>query len=240
MKVTFHNAEVSVLPWLSEITDLSVSEFTPPVPRIFKRLSFGQENMGDPIRCESLGPGLITNHTPAEFWDKVVLTPQENLSLKVVNLTGQNIERIAVVGQKYSRVLRSNGRRFSVKVEVKEKPVPLKTLGDVITRLYAVGLAMAVSKNGFLLIDEMENGIHFTIQRNLCRMILETARILNVQVFATTHSIECIKAFSHAASESEESDVALIRLDEFNGNLRAVEYSEEELEIARTQNIEVR
>ena len=103
--------------------DLSVSEFTPPVPRAFRRLSFGQENMADPIRCESLGPGLITNHILAKFWDKIVLTPQENLSLKVVNLTGQNIERIAVVGQKYSRFLRSNGRRFSVKIGGKEKPV---------------------------------------------------------------------------------------------------------------------
>ena len=106
-----------------------------------------------------------------------------------------------------------------------EPPVPLKTLGDAITRLYAVGLAMAVSKNGFLLIDEMENGIHFTIQKNLCRMILEAASKLNIQVFATTHSIECIKAFSQVASECDESDVALIRLEEFNGDLKAVEYS---------------
>lgn len=240
LKVTFHDAEVSVLPWLSEISDLSVSEFISPAPRVLRRLSFGKENMADPIRCESLGPGLITNDTLAEFWDKIVLTPQENLSLKVINLTGQNIERIAVVGQNFSRFLRSNGRRFSVKIKGKEEPVPLKTLGDAIIRLYAVGLAMAVSKNGFLLIDEIENGIHFTIQQDLCRIILEAAKKLNVQVFATTHSIECIKAFSRAASDGEESDVALIRLEYLNGDLRAVEYSEEELRIATNQHIEVR
>jgi len=240
LRVTFHHAEVSILPWLSEITDLSASNFSPPAHRALRRLSFGQEKMADPIKCESLGPGLITDHTLARFWDKVVLTPQENLSLKAINLTGQNIERIAVVGQKYSRFFRSKGRRFSVKIMGKEQPVPLKTLGDAIIRLYAVGLAMAVSTNGFLVIDEIENGIHFTVQRTFYRMILEAAQELNVQVFATTHSFECIKAFSRAATEGKVSDVALIRIEDHNGDLRAVEYSEEELEIARAQDIEVR
>jgi len=48
------------------------------------------------------------------------------------------------------------------------------------------------------------------------------------------------KAFSRAASDGEESDVALIRLEDLNGDLRAVEYSEEELRIATNQHIEVR
>ena len=59
-------------------------------------------------------------------------------------------------------------------------------------------------------------------------------------VLATTHSFDCIKAFASAASEFRESEGALIRLERDSGDLRAIEYTEEELEIASDQDIEVR
>ena len=65
----------------------------------------------------------------------------------------------------------------------------LRSLGDGAVRLFGVALALANSQGGFLLIDEAENGIHHTIQRDFWRMVLLTAQENNVQVFATTHSL---------------------------------------------------
>ena len=70
---------------------------------------------------------------------------------------------------------------------------------------------LAHAKDGVLLVDEIENGIHYSVQPDLWRVVFEMATRLNVQVFATTHSYDCIKAFEEAARESEEEGV-LVRL----------------------------
>ena len=95
------------------------------------------------------------------------------------------------------------------------------------------------AKDGLLLIDEIENGLHYTIQAEVWRFIFRVAASLNVQVFATTHSSDCVAAFQAAASESAEDGV-LIRLSRRDDRVRAVELDEDELEIAVDNKIEVR
>ena len=107
-------------------------------------------------------------------------------------------------------------------------------------RLFGAALALANSRDGFLLIDEAENGIHHSVQQDYWRMILRSAQQNNVQVIATTHSWDCVRGFARAAAETEEAEGQLVRLSRQYGDLRAVEYSEEELTIAAEQGIEVR
>ena len=57
-----------------------------------------------------------------------------------------------------------------------------------LSRLFTVALALANSRDGFLLIDEAENGIHHSVQADYWRLVLQTAQDNNVQVLATTHS----------------------------------------------------
>ena len=238
LSIVYRDAE-SVLPWLADATGLSEHHLFRHVPRTLRRMELSRQDMPDPVNCESLGPGLLKNHMLANFWDKIVLTPQETLALQALSLTGQKIDRIAVIGED-SRRLSRLGRRIAVKMSDQAQPVPLKSLGDGITRLFAVGLALAASHNGFLVIDEVENGIHFYVQEDFWLMILKAAKEYNVQVLATTHSFDCIKAFSRAASKIQDSQGALIRLEGENGDIRAIEYNEEYLKIASDQGIEVR
>jgi hypothetical protein len=73
------------------------------------------------------------------------------------------------------------------------------------------------------------------------RLILETAQRLNIQVFATTHSWNCVSAFQEALENLEDNNCGkLLRLDSKYGKIRAVEYLAEDLKIALKQNIEVR
>ncbi len=229
LKVVHRDAQ-SVLPWLSGVHH---------VPRALRRMRLSHQDMSDPISCESLGPGLLKNHVLASYWDKVVLTPQEFLALKALNLTGQNINGIAAIGEDRRGYSRS-GSRIVVKINDDTQPLPLKSLGDGITRLFATSLALAVSRDGFLVIDEVENGIHYSVQYEFWKMILKAAQEYNVQILATTHSFDCIKAFASAANEIEESNGILIRLEGENGDITAVEYTENEIEIASYHNIEVR
>ncbi len=189
--------------------------------------------------CEWLGPELLSPQAMAQDWDRVVLTDHEDLMIKALALVyGSRVERIAAVGED-SRNYRS-GRRIIVKLKGYDQPVPLKSLGDGALRLFSLALALVNSRQGFLLIDEAENGIHYLVQENYWRMVLQTAREHDVQVIATTHSWDCIRGFAQAALELDDVEGILVRLERGEDGLRAVQYSEDELKIAAEQGIEVR
>ena len=69
---------------------------------------------------------------------------------------------------------------------------------------------------------------------------MKIAKKNNVQVFATTHSVDCVRGFAYAARKNSDIDGYLIRLDKDEFGLHPVEYSEENLLIAAEQDIEVR
>lgn len=189
---------------------------------------------------EFLGPGLLPQADMARMWDDVALTDNEELITKSMELVyGDGIDRVAVVGG-FSRSGLGTGRRVIVKLEKFAGPVPLRSLGEGASRLFGVALALANSRNGFLLIDEAENGIHHTVQRDYWQMVLQTAHENNVQVFATTHSWDCVRGFAQAAVENENVKGVLVRLEREEDGLRPVRYSEDDLKIASDQRIEVR
>ena len=226
-----------MLPWLT----ISNDPFTKwPQSRFARHLQRGlfDEEEWPAVNCESLGPGLPKNEDLARFWDSVALTEEEDFALQALRLVNNTIDRVVVIGDqsRYSKV----GRRVMVKYSDQPRPVPLKSLGDGVTRIFAAGLVLSSSRDGFLVIDEVENGIHYSVLPDFWRMILRSAHHHNVQVLATTHSLDCVKSFAIAANEIEESEGVLVRLDQNDGQTRAVEYSEEELGTVAEQNIEVR
>ena len=210
------------------------------VRRSRQRSMFEQRELPPQAQCESLGPGLPSSTQLAGFWDTVALTEEESQAVEALNIIYRGrVERVAMVGDS-NRATRSLGRKPVVKLCDQASPVPLKSLGDGAVRMFSVALALANSKDGFLLIDEAENGIHHSIQRDFWTMILKAAHQNNVQVIATTHSWDCVAGFATAATEIEEVDGALIRLDRYDDHIRAVEYTEDDLRIAAEQGIEVR
>ena len=194
----------------------------------------------DEIKCESLGPDLMSNRDLARLWDNVALTDDESLAIEPLKRGLDNgIKGVAVIGDDVPGS-KGNGRRVMVRLKSHRRPVPLRSLGDGAMRMFGVALALANSRDGFLLLDEAENGIHHTLQRDFWRMALQTAQANNVQVLATTHSWDCVVGFARAAAECEEAEGILYRLSRRYGDLRAVDYTEEDLKIAAEQGIEVR
>ena len=195
------------------------------------------ENYGPPTvtACEAIGPGLLNNEEIVNFWDRIELTDDEPRVLDAVQfMLDQQVERIGTRGDA------TTGQRMLVKIRGQAFPVPLESFGDGTLRMFGLALALINSKDGFLLIDEVENGIHHSVQRNLWRMILKTATENNVQVLATTHSFDCVRGFAQAMAEYEENDGALVRIERKDEEMWAVEYSRDDLRVAAEQHIEVR
>ena len=209
--------------------------------RSVKSLGSDDQESISVISFEVLGPGIPSNSMLSRFWDSVVLTDREPLALEALGMVVDGIQGVAVVGDPDVRRLgRSAGRRLVVRHNGHSAPVPLKSLGDGATRLFAAGLALANCRDGFLIVDEVENGIHYTLQQSFWTMILRAARQYNIQVFATTHSHDCVKGFAKAAKGTEEAEGLLVRLEAKDGGVQVIEYNEVDLETAADQGIEVR
>ena len=118
--------------------------------------------------------------------------------------------------------------------------LPLPLMGDGMGRLADVSMIICNAQNGICLIDEIENGLHHSIMKTIWKAIGEAARQFNCQIFATTHSRECIIAAHEAFSENETYDFRLHRLDRVNGTIKAVTYDQETLEAAIETDMEVR
>lgn len=182
-------------------------------------------------------PSGLSTEEIASAWDRVALTDDEDLVTAALRILAPGVERISVIGD----VDGPHERRVMVRVKGQTTPVPLRTMGDGMNRLLGMVLALAVARDGILLIDEIENGLHYSVQADVWRAILRAAESLNVQVFATTHSWDCIRAFAAATSDSGRGDEMLYRLDwRIEGRVRAVRYTAEEVVIAAEQQIEVR
>ena len=192
------------------------------------------------VFCDNLGPNVPADEIVEQYWSDVALTMHEDLALDALNLvTDARVERVAALGPPVQDGM-IQPRRMMAKVTNKDYQVPLRTLGDGAFRAYAVALALAKCSNGFLLIDEAENGIHHSIQAKFWNMVLQTAERNNVQVIATTHSWDCVVGFAKAANELEDVEGVLYRIQRNAERLRAVEYSEENLAAAAKHRIEVR
>ena len=101
---------------------------------------------------------------------------------------------------------------------------------------------MAGHRPHVFLIDEIENGIHYTLHAKLWKLIFELAERYNFQVFATSHSWDCIEGFQKALADDKDANGLLIRLErkEEIDKTRAVIIDEEDLPIVIRESIEVR
>ena len=110
--------------------------------------------------------------------------------------------------------------------------IPVNLMGGGIVKFLSVALAMLDAQDGIVLIDEIENGLRHSAQETLWKAVLTWAEKLNVQVFATTHSYECIRAFEKASRDNLFSlNAKLCRIERDKEKIRSVEISTNDLEV---------
>ncbi len=118
--------------------------------------------------------------------------------------------------------------------------VPLLYMGEGLGYVLSWQLAVMTAKDGTVLIDEFENGLHYRALLNAWKAVGAAARQSNVQVFATTHSWECVTAAQNAFAESGDDEFRLHRLERRDGDIVAITYDQEQLATSIELNFEVR
>ena len=187
------------------------------------------------INCLYIDPSGLAASELAALWDDTALTPNEQDVISSLKLLAPSAAAL------HFRHNESPDRPVPfVRLDGEATPVPLRSLGDGISRALGIVLALVNAKGGFLLVDEIENGIHYAVQTDLWRLIFRVASRLDVQVFATTHSSDCIIAFQAAAAENTQEEGVLIRLARRGDCITASEFDEREMTIAVEGEMELR
>ncbi len=117
--------------------------------------------------------------------------------------------------------------------------------GDGVRNIFAFIALIVSSPNTIIAIDEIDTGLHYSFQKEMWKAVLLAAKENNVQLFATTHSDECIAALSEAYQEvwkgKEEDEIRLFRIEkEGDGTSHAATYAPDILAMALERHREVR
>ncbi|MHC4402304.1 MAG: AAA family ATPase [Planctomycetota bacterium] len=207
----------------------------------------------DPPCLLGVGAQHGMEDTIADWWDAFSLTDAEQRVLDALQLVAP-IRGMRFVGDPREGA----GRMAKARVNGIDEPVALATQGDGVVRMFRLAVALqsaalyGTQSAGvehklenvlpLALIDEVEVGIHHSLHAGLWRFILHAARLLDVQVVATTHSHDCLMGFAQALADDEQADGQVVRLERSEGEeaTRAVVISREKLPIVARDDIEVR
>jgi hypothetical protein len=197
---------------------------------------------------------IPTSYVPTQFlsldylaslWDDIALTGNEEFVTRALGAIDPDVAGLVFVEKRSERpARRDTGRTAIVKLSSVSRPVPLNSTGDGMLRILQLVLALFPAKGGFLLIDEFENGLHHSVQERVWELIFYLAVKLDIQVFATTHSWDCIEAFKNIATKTAEVGVvfrlgrSILKSDE--GKVIATVFDEDRLADITKANIELR
>ncbi|WP_300613460.1 ATP-binding protein [uncultured Duncaniella sp.] len=172
----------------------------------------------------------------SSLWDRITLTDKEQYVIEALRIIEPGIENIAFLESSAFR-----GRYPVVKVKGISGRIPLRSMGDGINHILSFILAIVNCEDGCVMIDEIDNGLHYSVQKQLWEIIFKISKKLNVQIFATTHSSDCISSFGKVLSADDNmAEGQYIRLEYKGNKVCATTYNPSELDIVAAQNIEIR
>ena len=178
-------------------------------------------------------------HEMAVLWDQVVVAGRESEVLEAMRIIEEDLDSI------YFLTADTTGRTGgSPGIVLGFGPgaprVPIGSYGDGMRRLLALSLALVHTGGGFLLIDEIDTGLHWTVMEEMWNLVVEAAARFSIQVFATTHSFDCIAGL--ASLLKARPDLAdSVSIQKVERNLeRSVAFDSDDIVAAADLDIELR
>ena len=173
----------------------------------------------------------------APLWDKIVLTPNEDRVTQALQIIEPSIERVASLSRPSGRGTPSP---IVVRLRGSEARVPIGSMGDGLKRLLVLSVNLVTSAGGCLFVDEIDSGLHYSVIAKMWQLLIETARRLDVQVCASTHSLDCLQALAGVCEKKPDlaGEVAVHRLEKDQET--ATRYGADELALAVRHEMEIR
>ena len=162
--------------------------------------------------------------------------------LEVVKLDGLVVEALQIVDPRLrnlSTILLGGVAILHADLDGTARRLPLAVVGDGMLRFLDIIFAIVQNSGRAVMIDEIENGFHYSTLPKVWELIHKLAKQYNVQIFAVTNSQECAVA-AHEAAKADGYDYQYFRIEQKEGIGRAVPFDEEIMQTAIDAELEFR
>lgn len=157
-------------------------------PRAMRAVGFDELSVL-PVRF--IPPALMGAGAMRETWNNLVREGRESEVVDALKLLEHNLDSIHFLGASHY------GRdEIVMGLDSWDQRKPISDQGEGIRRLLALALPLTQLSGGVLLVDEIGTGLHWTLLADLWQLVIEQATRTNTQVFATTHSYDCIRGLA--------------------------------------------
>ena len=175
---------------------------------------------------------IVPANEDAERYGKLDVVGEENDILEFLRIIEPNLKTLSSV---------TIGNISMVHGDIGlQRKIPVSYMGEGVSKLLSIILAIANTKGGIVLIDEFENGFHYSVMQKIWEGIGKAAKKYDCQVIATTHSYECLEAAYNGFSGDLEKDFTYLRLDSSGDETKAKIFDYKMLKVAIESNMEVR
>ncbi len=182
-----------------------------------------------------LGTSMPAPRELATMWDEIALTEREDQVIAALNLIEPEVRRVAFLGSSQSQP------DIYVQLSKRAPRIPLGSMGEGIRRLLALSLTIGTTApGGCLLIDEVDTGLHYTVLRQVWQLLIRAAHSFDLQLFATTHSLDCLMALASVTRDEPEVLDQAVSGHRFNPGGQITRYGGDELRVAIAHELEVR
>lgn len=182
------------------------------------------------LYAEYIPSGNVMLHANEKL-AQIIVDKRESEIVEALKLIEPRIKDIVLVNEK-------------IMVDIGlESRLPINVLGDGVRKVLSVLLAIHSAKGGTLMIDEIDNGLHYSIMPALLEVILHACKKQDTQLFVSTHSADFVEALVHAMAQDDVADTSvsaykLVKKDD--DELVALRYDKERLTYVINQEMEVR
>ncbi len=174
----------------------------------------------------------IENLVDLILYNKIVQIQQNiedlNLLIEYLNKIGFEIKDIRL------------GDKNLIFINFKNLPslIPLNNAGDGLVKIISLVASMFVYKNGVFLIDEIENGLHFSKIKETLNIIIKAAIDFNIQLFITSHNIEILENL--ILEQQYKEFITAFRMSKNQEHNFAFKMDFDEIETSISSKIEIR
>lgn len=159
-----------------------------------------------------------TGGLTSQLWSEVVEADLKQETIDLLRFFDPAIEDVDIIlPSERSQILSIKHKKLG--------RAPLSTFGDGLRRVFTLATSIPRVKNGLLLIDELETAIHTKALEKTFGWLVNACVSNNVQLFATTHSLEAVDAILDAARN--QADFVVYRLQQDEERTTAVRFDKE-------------
>jgi predicted ATPase len=183
------------------------------LPPRFRRVGPSRRRGSPPVRF--IGPDSLNSIDLAVMWDEITLTGQELDVASAVRILDNDLESLHFLTGMFSSGYFPARAGIVVGIKGREGRFPIGSMGDGMRRLMALATSLSFAKQGCLFVDEIDTGLHYSVMPEMWKLVVEKAVASDSQVFATTHSWDCIEGLSALLQQKPDliPTVAIHKID---------------------------